>query len=52
MDQGMVVVIYINKISRATKDCQQQYNQQVTKVFIILLQNNMHLKIGKVVFDS
>jgi len=51
-DGGMVVVVYIDDILIATNGSHQKHHQQVSKVFQLLMDNNMCLEIDKCIFDA
>jgi len=51
-DNGMVVVAYIDDILIATKGSLDKHHKQVSKVFQLLMDNNMCVKIDKCVFDA
>ena len=51
-DGGMVVVVYIDDILIATNGSLQKHHQQVSKVFQLLMDNNMCLEIDKCIFDA
>jgi len=50
-DEGMVVVAYIDDILIATKGSLEKLHRQVSKVFQLLMDNNMCSEIDKCVFD-
>jgi len=51
-DDRMVVVAYIDDILIATKGSLQKHHQQVSKVFQLLMDNQMCIEIDKCVFDG
>jgi len=51
-DEGMVVVAYIDDILIATKGSLEKHHKQVSKVFQLLMDNNMCVEIDKCVFDA
>lgn len=51
-DDGMVVVAYINDIIIATKGSVAKHRRQVGKVFDLLLENQMCVKINTCVFEQ
>ena len=51
-DGGMVVVAYIDDILIATKGTIDKHHIQVAKVFQLLMDNNMCVKIDKCIFDA
>jgi len=51
-DEGIVVVAYIDDILIATKGSLEKHHRQVSKVFQLLMDNNMCIKIDKCVFDE
>jgi len=51
-DEGMVVVAYIDDILIATKGSLEKHRRQVSKVFQLLMDNNMCIEIDKCVFDE
>jgi hypothetical protein len=50
-DEGMVVVAYINDILIATKGSLEKHHHQDSKVFQLLMDNDMFIEINKCVFD-
>jgi hypothetical protein len=50
-DKGMVVVGYIDDILIATKGSLEKHDRQVSKVFQLLIDNHMCIKIDKCIFD-
>jgi len=51
-DGGMVVVAYIDDILIATKGSLENHHRQVSKVFQLLIENNMCIDIDNCVFDA
>jgi len=51
-DEGMVVVAYIDDILIATKGSLDKHHKQVSKVFQLLMDNNMCIEIDKCIFDA
>jgi hypothetical protein len=51
-NEGMVVVGYIDDILIATKGSLQKHHHQVSKLFQLLMDNHMCIKIHKCVFDT
>jgi len=51
-DEGMVVVAYIDDILIATKGSLEKHHKQVSKVFQLLMDNNMCVEIDKCIFDA
>jgi len=51
-DEGMVMVADIDDILIATKGSVEKHRHQVGKVFNLLLENNMSVKIDKCVFEQ
>jgi hypothetical protein len=51
-DEGMIVVAYIDDILIATKGSIQKHRKQVSKVFQLLMDNPMCVKIDKCIFDA
>jgi len=51
-DNGMVVVAYIDDILIATKGSLDKHHKQVSKVFQLLMDNNMCVEIDKCVFNA
>jgi len=51
-DGGMVVVAYVNAILIATKGSKEKHERQVSKVFQLLMDNNMCIEIDKCVFSQ
>jgi hypothetical protein len=50
-DEGMVVVAYIDDIIIATKGSLEKHRRQFSKVFDLLLENQMCIEIDKCVFE-
>jgi hypothetical protein len=51
-DDGMAVVAYIDDIIIATKGSIQKHHRQVSKVFQLLMDNNMSIEIDKCEFNK
>lgn len=51
-DNGMVIVAYIDDILIATKGSLKRYHNQVSKVFQLLMDNDMCIEIDRCVFDT
>jgi hypothetical protein len=51
-DRGMVVVAYIDDILIATKGSLEKHEQQVSKVFQLLMDNKMCVEIDKCIFSQ
>ena len=51
-DDGMVVVAYIDDILIATKGSLDKHHRHVSKVFQLLMDNNMCVEIDKCMFDA
>jgi len=51
-DDGMVVVAYIDDILIATKGSLEKHHKQVSKVFQLLMDNNLCIEIDKCIFDA
>jgi len=51
-DDGMVVVAYIDDISIATKGSLDKHHKQVSKVFQLLMDNDMCVEKDKCIFDT
>jgi hypothetical protein len=51
-DNGIVVVAYIDDILIATKGSLEKHHRQVSKVFQLLIDNNLCIEIDKCIFDA
>jgi transposase InsO family protein len=51
-DEGMVVVAYVDDILIATKGSLEKHHKQVSKVFQLLMDNQLCIEIDKCVFDA
>jgi len=51
-DEGMVLVAYIDDILIATKGSLEKHHRQVSKVFQLLMDNHMCIKIDKCMLDA